>query len=137
MIIEGRKKGFIIMQSFWAVAVAVTYIYIFEEAGTFLLIFMLMTGVQQLIGSFVYLGYTGLLAGFNTMTPDEIGKYNMKKVSSFIGISVVSMAFITFLISFLVLITIGDKEAFSVLFILFFSSTLFCAFYSSAKRFKK
>ena len=137
MLIEERKKGFIIMQSFWAMAVAITCAYIFEEEGTFLLVFMLIIGVQQLIGSFVYLGYTGLLAGFNTMAPDEIGKYNMKKISSFIGISFVLMAFITFLISFLILITVSDKEAFAVLFILFFSSTLFCAFYSSTKRFKK
>jgi hypothetical protein len=137
MLIEGRKKGFAVMQSFWIMAIAAVYAYATEEIGTFLLVLMFMTGILQLIGSFVYLGYTGILAGFNTMTQSEMKKYDMEKVSSFLGISSVSIAFVLFLISFFILTTVGGEEAFAVLFVLFISFVLLLAVYPSAKRFRR
>jgi len=136
--IEGRKKGFWLMQLFWAVVIAaIAYAYLSDEGFVYTLIAAFTIGIFQLCGAFVYLGYVGMLAGYNTMSPEEQSKYDMVKMSSFLGIFWVMTAFISFSASFIAMITVGETAAFAVLMILLLAPLFISVFCVNTKKFKK
>jgi len=138
MIYENRRKGFYLMHSFWLMAAAIVCIQFLTGGDiVFLLGAVFMTGIFQLIGAFIYLGHVGIFGNFSFMTSDELRGWDLKKFSSFLGMSFVLIAFVSLLASFLALITIGDKNAFAALVVLGIIPFLVCSFYASlAKRFR-
>jgi|GEM_PF-1222279 len=137
MSIQERKKGFLLMQSFWILAIIASCVSFLAVGDTMPFIALFTAGIIHLIGSFVYLGYTDILAGFNTMSPDEIEKYDMERISAFFGISFVLTSFISFFGSFIVLILAGDREAVGFLITILLVSIFFCSIYVSTDKFKK
>ncbi|MCL2890263.1 MAG: DUF3784 domain-containing protein [Methanomassiliicoccaceae archaeon] len=137
-VIEGREKGFRLMQLFWVVVIAAAvYAYLSDHGLVDVLGFAFMAGVLQLCGSFVYRGHVGMLAGYNTMSPEEQDKYDMVKMSSFLGICWVTASFVSYTASVIALYTIGWGAAFALLMILFLAPVFFSVFYVNTKKFKK
>ena len=137
-VIEGREKGFRLMQLFWmVVAAAAVHAYLSDHGLIEVLSYALTAGILLLCGSFVYRGHVGMLAGYNTMSPEEQNKYDMVKMSSFLGICWVTASFISFTGAVIALYTIGGGAAFAVLMILFLAPVFFSVFYVNTKKFKK
>jgi len=136
-VIEGRRKGFRLMQLFWVfVAAVAAYAYLTDLGLIYVSIAAFTAGIIQLCGSFVYRGHVGMLAGYNTMSPAEQNKYDMEKMSSFLGICWVTAAFVSFTASVIALYTIGEV-GFAVLLFLLLTPVFFSVFYINAKKFKK
>jgi len=128
------------MQSFWILVIAtIAYTYFSGESIIeiiFLSAFLICAGMLQLAGSFVYLGHTEMLAGWNTMTFEKRSKYDYEKMTSFLGISWVVTAFVSFSASFVLLVTMDYMDAFVVFFVLYLALLLLSVICVNTKRFK-
>lgn len=142
MLIEGRKKRASAMCIVWMSVPLVFCSYVVMaspsgDGGIVLAAIMCASALLLAIGAAVYLGFTGLLAGFNTMSPDELEMYDMKKVSLFMGSSFVIMAFVLFFGAFLAYLLSGTGEAIAVFCVTIVAGVIFISVYVSGKRFRK
>ncbi|MDR1404026.1 MAG: DUF3784 domain-containing protein [Candidatus Methanoplasma sp.] len=141
MIIEERKRETLVMCIAWMSVPIVFAVYVvtadLSYNGTVILSLMVCSScLLMAIGVLVYLGFTGLLAGFNTMSPDELRRYNMKKVSSFMGLAFVILAFVLFFGALPVYSLSGGEGAIAVFFVTLLGGVMFISAYMSGKRFK-
>ena len=139
---ETRKKKIRMMCALWSIIPVAFCIYALVSDSpngiVALIAVMCICGLLMLMGVFVYLGYTGLLAGFNTMTPDELNRYDMEKVSEFMGLSIIVSTFIAFFSAVAVLMITDNAATASITSILILTVViLFSAFYVGfGERFK-
>ena len=85
--IKGRGKNALIMSIVWIIVPVITAVYISSgRIGNGLIILMLMCAMFHFLGIIVYTGSYEAMAGFNTMSDEEIKEYDMEKMTSFLGI---------------------------------------------------
>ena len=139
---ETKKKKIRMMCALWGVVPAVFCIYVFavgspnDGAAALFIAVMFISGIFMAWGAFIYLGHIGLLAGFNTMAPEELEKYDTEKVSAFMGMSLMVAAFALLFSSAVILLTINDVATIAVSFLIIALMVLFSAFYVFGERFK-
>ena len=135
--IEGRKNGALLMMLIWLTVPAVCVVYFgMYEFDAFILITVLMSAMYILIGAFVYLGYTGMLAGINTMSPEELKKYDLNKISSYTGKVFAVMAYAAFFATLAALMLFGSTAAFAALFIVGLGMPIYLVIRLNGKEFK-
>lgn len=118
MYIKGRGRNALIMSIVWIIVPIITAVYISSgRMGNELIIIMLIGAMIHFLGVIVYTGSYGAMAGFNTMSNEEIKEYNMEKITSFLGILFVIGSYMYFLILIICLeITdIGSSIVYSIL----------------------
>ena len=134
-MIEGRRKGALIMGLMWIAVAAVVMLYLpKEDVDAMMWIWLLSSLIVMVCGIVVYLGFYMLIAGVNTMTANERSRYDMDKITSFMGISLV----LTSLIFYLAwpLSVLYGFLMFGVMIALFIAAVLFMVIYLNTKRFK-
>ncbi len=138
MYIKGRGKNALIMSIVWIIVPVITAVYISSgRIGNGLIILMLMCAMFHFLGIIVYTGSYEAMAGFNTMSDEEIKEYDMEKMTSFLGISWVLGSY-TFFFTLLIGFTIFSTSTAIVLStILFVVIVISSSIYSGVgKRFK-
>ncbi|MCL2296199.1 MAG: DUF3784 domain-containing protein [Methanomassiliicoccaceae archaeon] len=99
MMYRERWKGALAMGLLWTVATFVTYYFLLGDYmnGFGLWTILFVSLLLLVCGLAVYLGGVMLLAGFNTMTREERAQYNIKEVTSFMGIFLVLISYLALL----------------------------------------
>ena len=98
MMYRERWIGALAMGLLWAVATGISYYILCDKLNTFGLWMMLFSSLLMVVfGLTVYLGGIMVLAGFNTMTEQERSQYNIEEVTSFVGILLVLLSYISLL----------------------------------------
>lgn len=121
MHIKGRGKNALIMSIIWIIVPIITAVYISSgRVGNEMIILMLMCAMFHFLGVIVYTGSYEAMAGFNTMSKEEIKEYDLEKVTSFLGILFVIGSYVFFitLIIYLEITDIGSSIVYSILTIL-------------------
>lgn len=138
MYIKGRGKNALIMSIVWIIIPIITAAYILSgRMGNEMIILMLISAMFHFLGVIVYTGSYEAVAGFNTMSDEEIRGYDMKKLTSFLGISWVIGSYVYFftLMVCLEVTNIGNSIVYSILITL--AIILTSSIYSGVgKRFK-
>ena len=138
MYIKGRGKNALIISIVWIIIPIITAAYILSgRIGNEMIILMLISAMFHFLGVIVYTGSYEAVAGFNTMSDEEIRGYDMKKLTSFLGISWVIGSYVYFftLMVCLEVTNIGNSIVYSILIIL--AIILTSSIYSGVgKRFK-
>jgi hypothetical protein len=99
MAIKGRTSGALILWVLWAAAAVFTaFLTPPGEAAGMIWVWFLFSAFITVLGLIVYLGHYMFLAGINTMTEKERSMYDLEKISSFMGIVLVSWSYLFFLI---------------------------------------
>ena len=78
----------------WTIAVCITYFFLLRDHtldGIWIMLFVSL--LLMVCGLAVYLGGAMLLAGFNTMTKQERSQYNVKALTSFMGVFIVLLSY--------------------------------------------
>ncbi|MCL2712869.1 MAG: DUF3784 domain-containing protein [Methanomassiliicoccaceae archaeon] len=136
MMIKGRKKGAGMMFLLWCAAPVTFLAYSIEhETEMFFLITLLTSALIMAAGIAIYLGHVNLLAGFNTMDPKERAKYNVEKLSSFMGIWLVLMAFVMFFTTFAASVFMSEFAVVIVFTAVITVMTFFAVIYANGKKF--
>lgn len=138
MHIKGRGKNALIMSIVWIIVPIITAVYISSgRVGNEMIILMLMCAMFHFLGVIVYTGSYEAMAGFNTMSKEEIKEYDMEKVTSFLGISWVLGSYIFFFILLIGFTMFSISTAIVLSTILFTVIAILSSVYSGVgKRFK-
>ncbi|MCL1811037.1 MAG: DUF3784 domain-containing protein [Methanomassiliicoccaceae archaeon] len=98
MLIKERWRDALVLSLLWAGITAILFCLLRDShSDSMLWMSLLFSLLLMSLGLVVYLGGAVLLAGFNTMTEEERSRYNMKEVTSFMGIFLILLSFVTFL----------------------------------------
>jgi hypothetical protein len=137
MMITGKRKNALEMGILWVAAVAVIALLTPKGEMTVIAwIWIPITFIMAILGLVIYLGHYMFISGFNTMTEKELAVYDMDKITTFMGLSLVILSFIFFLIW--PLMEIYGFGAFAVMtIIIFIFGVILMAAYTNSKRFKK
>lgn len=138
MHIKGRGKNALIMSTVWIIVPAITAVYILSgRMDNELIILMLMCAIFHFLGVIVYTGSYEAMAGFNTMSDEEIKEYDIEKLTSFLGISWVLGSYIFFFTLLIGSTILSTSTAIVLSAILFVVIVISSSIYSGVgKRFK-
>jgi len=127
----------LLMLLIWLTVPAAAVVY-FEMHGSDMLLVtaLLMSAMYILIGAVIYLGYTGILAGINTMSPKQLERYDLNKISSYTGKIFAVMAYSTFFATLAALILFGTAAAFAALFVISLVMPIYLVIRLNGKEFK-
>ncbi|MCL2146145.1 MAG: DUF3784 domain-containing protein [Methanomassiliicoccaceae archaeon] len=119
----------------WAAVIAAVMLCIPEDDwGMMVWLWPLFSSIVMVCGIGVYLGGYMLLAGFNTMSKDERSAFDMEKVTSFTGASLVLLSYVFFL-SWPSSVFYGPMM-FWVMTVAFVAGVVFMAVFLNTGRFK-
>ena len=136
-MIVARRKNALLIGVLWLAAVAVVVLLMPESKDSFMLWFWpSISLLLMVLGLLVYLGSYMLLAGFNTMTEKERSAYDLEKVTSFTGASLVLLSYLFFLM-WPAIVLFDGMALFWVMFVVFICGTFFMIAFLNSKRFKK
>ena len=137
MAIEGRKKGAGMMFLIWCTAPVSFLAYSAAHATDVFLVAVLLTSALIMgAGIAVYIGHVDLLAGFNTMDPKERAKYNIEKLSSFMGIWLVLMSFVMFFTAFIASIFMSELAAVMIFTAVIIVMAFFAVIHANGNNFR-
>lgn len=100
LMIRGRLKGAIALGLLWTAIASASYFFPESQLyapGVFLLL-LLVSLLMAVFGVVTYLGESLFIAGFNTMTERERSKYDMRRITLFMGVLCALMSYSLFLI---------------------------------------
>jgi len=63
------------------------------------------------LGTVIYLGYYEVMTGFSTMTEDERKQYDLDKIASFMGLTLVILAFLTFFVTLACIVYLSNIDS--------------------------
>lgn len=138
MFIKHRIRSTIILFLIW-LSVPALYVYasLNDYADSFTLILFFMSTTFMIFGLIFYMGNAQIIAGFNSMSSNELKEYDMERVSVISGLCWFSMSLIVFHGAMLISVMIG--EIVSVLFsiIVILTGMVIWSISISCKRFCK
>jgi hypothetical protein len=118
-----KNIGFVAVGIVWALVLISVYclpITRFESEGNITTIIAAAASVSiELCAIVVFVGHTGILAGFSTMSASERSKYNMGEISTFMGFLLSVLA----IILFPMVVGVGGIAGYATLLVLFLAVT--------------
>lgn len=139
-----RVKHAAVMCCIWLIIIAISAAYVLRDASTEVLfgvmIFVVTSGVFQLLGAAVYAGDYRGLAGFSHMTDAHIAEYegmhDMKGMTAFLGISFMVSSYVMFFVYVLSRGTVGELWGIMLSIAATVILLISVSVYSAGKRFR-
>jgi hypothetical protein len=112
----------------WAILPIVTITHHGTANGESLLfIVLIISGITQILGVAIYLGHYEIMTGFSTMSEEERGQFDLKKVTSFTGMTFSLLAHIVFFTT-LFSLSLIDVVGATILMAFMYIGTMIVAF---------
>ena len=127
MMIEERWKGALALSLLWVALMAVTLFFFDLVPKVSWLLTLFIPLLIMVFGLIIYLGGYVLITGVNTMTKEERSRYDMNKITSFMGIFLILLSYIGFLMTISFVFFVVFIAAVLAAFVYLFASKRFKA----------